>query len=164
MRRVYSLHIRDIAAPIARLGEIIDTLGGADDRLWAKDIWVAEPVEFDRPLGVGANGGHGSIRYSVEQYDPGRRIVFRFTPGTGLSGIHGFELQPLTRAEPVGANVPADPDRLQLRRSLLEINRGLPIASFVQPPYLSRPFCSAARRPCRMGLRLAAGRQRRHAR
>lgn len=95
MRRIYSLHVRDIAAPMATLGEIIDTLGAADDRLWAKDIWVGEPVEFDRPLGIGASGGHGSIRYSVEQYEPGRRILFRFTPGTGLSGVHGFELQPL---------------------------------------------------------------------
>lgn len=95
MRKVYSLHARDIAAPTATLGGIIDTLGGADDRLWAKDIWVAEQVQFDRPLGIGARGGHGSIRYAVEEYEPGRRIVFRFTPGTGLSGVHGFELQPL---------------------------------------------------------------------
>jgi hypothetical protein len=80
---------------MAPLGKILDTLGSADDRLWAKDIWVGEPVEFDRPLGIGASGGHGSIRYSVEQYEPGRRILFRFTPGTGLSGVHGFQLQPL---------------------------------------------------------------------
>lgn len=50
---------------------------------------------FDRPLGVGAAGGHGSIRYSVIEYELGRRIVFRFAPDGGLAGVHGFELEPV---------------------------------------------------------------------
>lgn len=95
MAKVHNIHVRELAAPTAVLGEILDTLGSDHDRLWATDIWVAETVVFDRPLGVGADGGHGSIRYSVEEYQPGRRIVFRFTPGGGLSGVHGFELQTL---------------------------------------------------------------------
>ncbi len=95
MTKVHNVHVREIAAPMAVLGEILDTLGGDHDRLWATDIWIAEPVVFDRPLGVGADGGHGSIRYSVQEYEPGRRIVFRFTPGGGLTGVHGFELEAL---------------------------------------------------------------------
>jgi hypothetical protein len=95
MTRIHNVHEREIAAPAAVVGEILDTVGGADDRLWATDIWVAEPVVFDRPLGVGASGGHGSIRYSVLEYEPSRRIVFEFSPGGGLSGTHRFELERL---------------------------------------------------------------------
>jgi len=95
MTKISNVHVREIAAPAAVVGEILDTLGSADDRLWATDIWVAEPVAFDRPLRVGADGGHGSIRYSVLDYEPGRRIVFEFSPDGGLSGTHGFELEAL---------------------------------------------------------------------
>ena len=92
---IQNAHVREIGAPTSEVGEVLDTLGSVDDRLWATDIWVAEPVVFDRPLGVGAEGGHGSIRYSVIAYEPGRRIVFRFAPGGGLAGVHGFELAPV---------------------------------------------------------------------
>jgi len=95
MAKIRNVHAREIAAPVSDVGEILDTLGSVDDRLWASGIWVAEPVAFDRPLGVGAEGGHGSIRYSVIAYEPGRRIVFRFAPGGGLAGLHGFELAPV---------------------------------------------------------------------
>ena len=95
MARIHNIHTREIAAPATVVGEMLDTVGSADDRLWATDIWVAEPVVFDRPLGVGAEGGHGSIRYSVVEYEPGRRIVFEFSPGGGLSGTHRFELEAL---------------------------------------------------------------------
>lgn len=95
MTKLSNIHVREIAAPAAVVGEILDTLGSSDDRLWATDIWVAEPVRFDRPLGVGADGGHGSIRYAVVDYEPGRRIVFEFAPNSGLSGTHGFEVEAL---------------------------------------------------------------------
>lgn len=95
MAQIRNVHARDIAAPPAAVGELLDTLGSADDRLWASDIWVADPVVFDRPLGVGADGGHGSIRYSVVEHEPGRRVVFQFSPDGGLSGTHGFELEAL---------------------------------------------------------------------
>lgn len=95
MSWIENVHVREIAAPAAVVGDILDSIGSADDRLWATDIWVAEPVVFDRPLGVGADGGHGSIRYSVIEYDPGRRIVFEFSPDGGLAGTHAFDLEPL---------------------------------------------------------------------
>jgi hypothetical protein len=95
MTKIHNVHEREIAAPATVVGEVLDTVGSAGDRLWATDIWVAEPVVFDRPLGVGADGGHGSIRYSVVEYEPGRRIVFEFSPDGGLSGTHGFELEAL---------------------------------------------------------------------
>lgn len=95
MSKIENVHARDVRAPVSLVGDILDTLGSPADRVWASDIWLAEPVVFDRPLGVGADGGHGSIRYSVVEYQPSRRIVFRFSPGGGLSGTHGFELEPV---------------------------------------------------------------------
>jgi hypothetical protein len=93
MSKIENVHAREIQAPVSLVGGILDTLGSPVDRVWASDIWLAEPVVLDRPLGVGADGGHGSIRYSVVEYEPGRRIVFRFSPGGGLSGSHGFEVE-----------------------------------------------------------------------
>jgi hypothetical protein len=48
---------------------------------------------LDKPLGVGARGGHGPIRYYVEEFDPGRRVVFRFTSPPGFHGTHGFQVE-----------------------------------------------------------------------
>ena len=95
MVEIKNVHVREVGAPASEVGEVLDTLGSVDDRLWATDIWVAAPVVFDRPLGVGAEGGHGWIHYSVIAYEPGRRILFRFAPGGGLAGVHGFEVAPV---------------------------------------------------------------------
>ena len=51
-------------------------------------------MRFDRPLAVGADGGHGPVRYHVTGYQPGRRIEFTFHPRTGLIGTHTFEVLP----------------------------------------------------------------------
>jgi hypothetical protein len=88
---VRNVHERRIAASPEAVGQLIDTLAGDADLLWPAN-WPA--MRFDRPLGVGAEGGHGPIRYSVEAYDPGRRVVFRFAPGSGLDGIHYFVALP----------------------------------------------------------------------
>jgi hypothetical protein len=50
-------------------------------------------MRFDRPLQVGARGGHGPIRYTVVEYDPGRRVAFKFTGPRGFDGGHSFEVQ-----------------------------------------------------------------------
>lgn len=48
-------------------------------------------MRFDRPLQVGAVGGHGPIRYDVEEYSTGRLVQFRFTGPQGFHGSHRFE-------------------------------------------------------------------------
>jgi hypothetical protein len=50
-------------------------------------------MKLDRPLGVGAAGGHGPIRYTVEAYEQGERAVFRFTGPSGFDGTHRFEIE-----------------------------------------------------------------------
>jgi hypothetical protein len=50
-------------------------------------------MRFDGPLAVGAKGGHGPIRYSIEAYEAGREIVFRFHEPTGFNGTHRFSVR-----------------------------------------------------------------------
>ena len=88
----YNLHTRRLKAPQEEVGTLLDSLAGARDRLWASDRWPA--MRFDRPLEVGATGGHGPIRYTIEAYEPGRWIRFRFTAPRGFDGFHEFTVHP----------------------------------------------------------------------
>jgi hypothetical protein len=90
--RVRNVHQRLLPGPLGRVGALIDDLAGPDDRLWPGDRWP--PMRLDRPLAVGADGGHASARYRVEAYEPGRRVVFRFTGMARVEGRHHFEAEP----------------------------------------------------------------------
>lgn len=92
-----NVHERELHAPAERVGALLDGLAGPGDRLWPGDRWPV--MRLDRPLGVGARGGHGFIRYSVEEHRPGERVVFRFADRGGLSaglqGTHRLEVEPV---------------------------------------------------------------------
>ncbi|HZC13081.1 MAG TPA: hypothetical protein VE270_03585 [Thermoleophilaceae bacterium] len=92
--RVQSMHSRILDASPGRVATLLASLGTDRDELWPADRWPA-CVEFDRTPAAGARGGHGLIRYVIEEYDPERRIVFRFEPGQGLDGIHRFDVESL---------------------------------------------------------------------
>jgi hypothetical protein len=92
--RVLNIHQRELQAPTAQVGALIDSLASKADRLWPKHSWPA--MRFDRPLGIGADGGHGPIRYRVEAYEPGRYIGFRFSGPKGFDGFHALEVLPLS--------------------------------------------------------------------
>jgi hypothetical protein len=83
-----TIHARELAAPAADAGALLDLLGGPEDRLWPNDTWPASALRLEHPLRVGSRGGHGAIRYRVADYEPGRRIVFAFEPESGVSGRH----------------------------------------------------------------------------
>lgn len=87
---VLNVHGCELDASPMQIGALIDSLASREDRLWPKHVWPR--MEFDRPLGVGAKGGHGPIRYFVEKYAPGKSIKFRFTGPKGFDGFHGFEI------------------------------------------------------------------------
>jgi Protein of unknown function (DUF3995) len=93
--RIENIHTRELPVSAEELGKILDTLAGPDDKIWPIERWPNDPIGFDRPLGVGASGGHGPIRYTVTAYEPGRRIAFEFEPGSGLRGGHGLEVEPV---------------------------------------------------------------------
>ncbi|RKT18542.1 polyketide cyclase/dehydrase/lipid transport protein [Streptomyces sp. 1114.5] len=89
---VLNIHERSIPAQAEAVGELIDGLAGADDRLWPAPDWPR--MRFDGPLAVGASGGHGPVRYQVVQYLPGRWVRFRFSAPRGFHGFHEFTVDP----------------------------------------------------------------------
>lgn len=102
---VYNVHERLLAAKGSEVGALVDSLsGGVADLLWPHPNWPA--VEFDRPLAVGATGGHGPVRYTVTAYVPGTWVRFAFSGPRGFHGFHEF------------AVLPVDEERTVLRHTL----------------------------------------------
>ena len=124
--QVLNIHERELNASIARVGELIDSLATQADRLWPVHSWPR--MQFDRPLGVGASGGHGPIRYKVEAYEPCRFIKFRFTGPRGFDGYHAFDL----------STMPGD--RVKLRHTVKMNTRGLALISW---PLVFEPMHNA---------------------
>ncbi|MER6999219.1 DUF2867 domain-containing protein [Streptomyces sp. NPDC000410] len=91
MRTVRNVHERVIEAPAATVGALIDRISADDDPLSPGPAWPA--IRFDRPLGVGADGGHGFVRYAVGAYEPGRSVRFDFAPPE--NGYHRIDIEPL---------------------------------------------------------------------
>lgn len=88
---IVNIHERDFHTSLAKVGLSIDGLASPTDQLWPRDRWPA--MRFDRPVQVGAIGGHGPIRYFVESYEAGGSISFRFTAPRGFQGTHRFEVK-----------------------------------------------------------------------
>jgi hypothetical protein len=88
--RILNVHRRYLPAGAEQAGALLDGLAGPGDRLWPADRWP--PLRLDRPLAVGATGGHGPVPYHVQEYLPGRRVVLRFSPGFGVQGTHRLEV------------------------------------------------------------------------
>ncbi|MEV0129846.1 SRPBCC family protein [Dactylosporangium sp. NPDC050688] len=86
---------RTIDAPMDRLGALLDRVAAPDGPLWPAPAWP--PMRFDRPLGPGATGGHGMIRYTVVEHVPGRLLRCRFDPAIGVVGEHELRLEPAGR-------------------------------------------------------------------
>ena len=49
-------------------------------------------MHFKEGLQLGARGGHGPIRYTVEEYRPGEFFKVRFTRPSGFKGHHWLEV------------------------------------------------------------------------
>ena len=88
--RVVNVHQRLLHATPQQAGALIDQIASPQDVLWPHQSWPR--IRFDRPLGVGARGGHGPIRYFVEAYTPAHSIRFRFTEPKGFKGWHACEI------------------------------------------------------------------------
>lgn len=79
---IRNVHERVLAADA---GPLIDRI----QEVWPTSKWP--PIVLDRPLGVGADGGHGPIRYRCTAYEPGRMVEFTFSPAMGMNGTHRLE-------------------------------------------------------------------------
>lgn len=87
-----NVHTREIRRDPEWIRTALERIAEPDSELWPRDAWP--PLILDRPLAVGAVGGHGPIPYSVVAYEPGRRLAFEFDPAFGLRGTHGFDVTP----------------------------------------------------------------------
>jgi hypothetical protein len=91
--RVVNIHQRVYPVSPDALGALLDTLSSPGDRLWPGNAWPK--MAFDRPLQVGATGGHGPVGYRVTAYEPGRSVWFAFLRPAGFDGGHGLEIEAL---------------------------------------------------------------------
>lgn len=108
---VVNVHERLLPVPRQAVDPLLDGLAADGDRLWPREAWPA--MRLDRPLSVGARGGHGPVRYVVSHYVPGSWVRFRFTGPRGFTGFHEFTVEPV-----------AD-DRTSLRHTLVVRPHGL---------------------------------------
>ena len=86
--KVVNVHQRLLHASCEEVDAVLATLGSPHDKAWPGTGWPR--MILDRPLAVGARGGHGPIRYVVESREPGF-AAFRFT-NDGVDGWHAFEI------------------------------------------------------------------------
>lgn len=121
--RVTNIHETVLRTSLENASALIGNLASRKDRLWPTG-WP--PMKLDRPLGIGAAGGHGPIRYFVEALSP-VRVVFRFTGPAGFDGTHGFDLE-------------ETPDGIRIRHTILMNARGIARLSW---PLLFRPLHNA---------------------
>lgn len=89
--RIYNVHERVVATEPAQVNALLERLGGPDDPLWPAPAW--EPMILDGPPVMGADGGHGPIRYRVTAAEPGR-IRFEFHSVPGIDGYHELTVEP----------------------------------------------------------------------
>jgi len=124
--KVINIHSREYEASAREVGLLLDTLSSRNDLLWPHHVWPR--MKFDKPLAVGAAGGHGPIRYNVEKYEPGKLVQFRFTGPSGFDGFHGYEI------------LENEDGRTGLRQTLKMQTHGLAVLSW---PLMYRPLHDA---------------------
>ena len=90
MVNIVNVHSRIIARPKDALLELFSKLATPADPIWPKEKWPA--LRFKEGLKIGANGGHGPIRYQVIAYEPSGMVSFRFQQPKGFEGVHQFEI------------------------------------------------------------------------
>lgn len=92
--KVLNVHEREIPVSAEEVGALLNSLSSGADALWPRTLWPL--MRLDHPLGVGASGGHGPVRYAVEEFIPGHRVKFRFSGPRGFNGFHRFEVVPMS--------------------------------------------------------------------
>ncbi len=102
-----NVHERIVQGTPREVWELVETLSTPNDRLWPGDPWPR--MKLDKGLTVGSRGGHDTVRYHVEHIDPGRSVVFRFEPPTGLDGTHEFEVMAAGSDTKIRHTISAEP-------------------------------------------------------
>ena len=108
---VVNTHKRIINQPKADVVVLLETLSTKDDKVWPTTNWPA--MRFRNGLKLGEKGGHGIIRYAVEDYISGEVIVFKFLKPKGFDGIHKFEI------------FEKEPNMMEIKHSIIMQTHGL---------------------------------------
>ena len=87
---VRNIHERIVDQPKSKILELFSTLATSNDAIWPMEKWPA--MRFKNGLAPGSVGGHGPIRYEVQQYDPLGMAQFKFLKPQGFEGIHRLEI------------------------------------------------------------------------
>jgi hypothetical protein len=90
--QVTNIHERTLLMNAGDAWYLIESLGAANDLLWPVGCWPR--MRLDRPLTLGASGGHGPIGYTVVEYVPRVAVKFRFNRPAGYDGYHEFRILP----------------------------------------------------------------------
>lgn len=115
--KVENIHKRIINQSKSEVAVLLKTLSAKDDKVWPNKYWPA--MRFKDGLKVGAKGGHGIIRYSVEEYILGELVVFKFLKPKGFNGIHKFEIQEI------------DTNTIEVKHSIIMKTEGLATLQWV---------------------------------
>ncbi|CDL79301.1 conserved hypothetical protein [Xenorhabdus cabanillasii JM26] len=89
---VSSIHMRIVDCTPTQLGALLARFDEPHSPCWPYQKWPRD--DFDGPIQVGTEGGHGATRYRVEQYQPDKGVLFRFISPDGYEGVHGFLIYP----------------------------------------------------------------------
>ncbi len=84
--QIINIHRRQIAKPRNEVANLMLSLATENDQVWPHELWV--PIRFQTDLEVGAQGGHGPIKYTIDHYQPDEKISFVFTSPVWLKGYH----------------------------------------------------------------------------
>lgn len=88
-----NVHEREVPATPEEVWALMRSLGSDTDRLWPADRWP--PLVLSDDLRPGSHGGHGPIRYRVEDVEPGQAVRFAFDRSNGFVGWHEFRVTPV---------------------------------------------------------------------
>ena len=87
---VRNTHQRILPCSQNQAAYLIDSLASPHEALWPPR-WPR--LKLHAGLTPGSRGGHGPIRYFVEDYRPGESVKFRFTAPRGFYGYHALQLK-----------------------------------------------------------------------
>ncbi len=88
--KVINIHQRVISSPPERVVPLLRTLASDEDLVWPVEQWPR--MRLNEGLKLGSRGGHGPIRYHIEELIPDQSIQFRFEQPKGFDGYHRLSI------------------------------------------------------------------------
>ena len=93
--QVINIHKRIINQSIEKVSPLLKSLATKEDLIWPYEKWPA--IRFKEGLQVGSKGGHGTIKYTIIEFNEGESVTFQFSKPKGFNGIHKFMIVAMTK-------------------------------------------------------------------